>query len=418
MIPHQTDVVIVGAGPYGLSIAAHLAERAVPFRIFGEPMESWLTQMPQDMLLKSEGFASSLYDPDGRMPLSRYCKDIGLPYAGIGLPVPLKTFCDYGLAFQQALVPSLDRRKVANIRQGGAGYILDLDDGEQVAARRVVMAVGISHFSYVPPVLAALAPAFVTHSSMHRDITRFKGRDVVVIGGGASAVDLAAPLHEAGATVRLAARRSMLEIHTKMRLPRPLADRVGAPMTGIGPSWRSWFFTHGAALFRYFPQARRLKWLQSHLGPAGGWFMAHRIWARVPLLLGHTPVAAEAVGDKVRLTFSLANGSTSQIETEHVIAATGYRPDLDRLTFLDRGLRERIAAEDGVPVLSARFQSSVPGLYFVGPAAVNSFGPLMRFAVGAKFTAPRLARHLAATALRAPSRSLAFSWTARVPRAS
>jgi cation diffusion facilitator CzcD-associated flavoprotein CzcO len=260
---NQTDVAIVGAGPYGLSIAAHLARRAVPFRIFGEPMESWLRQMPQEMLLKSEGFASSLYDADGRLTLGRYCREAALPYADIGLPVPLKIFCDYGLAFQRQMVPSLDRRKVATIQPSHAGFIVSLDDGEKITARRVVMAVGISYFNHVPPVLAGLAAALATHSSAHHDVARFKGVDVTVIGGGASAVDLAALLQEAGAKVRLATRRPVLEIHSKMRLPRPLADQLSAPMTGIGPSWRSWFFTHGAPLFRRLPDARRLKWVRS-----------------------------------------------------------------------------------------------------------------------------------------------------------
>jgi hypothetical protein len=98
------------------------------------------------------------------------------------------------------------------------------------------------------------------------------------------------------------------------------------------------------------------------------------------------------------LKFALADGGIAHVDTEHVIAATGYRPDLHRLTMLDPALRDRIAALERAPILSAHFQSSAPGLYFVGPIATNSFGPLMRFAVGAKFTARRLARHLAATA--------------------
>lgn len=56
---------------------------------------------------------------------------------------------------------------------------------------------------------------------------------------------------------------------------------------------------------------------------------------------------------------------------------------------------QRITVSEGSPVLSRHFESSVAGLYFVGLAAADSFGPMLRFAYGAKYTARRLARHLA-----------------------
>lgn len=395
----RTDVAIVGAGPYGLSIAAHLASRGVSFRIFGKPMESWLTQMPRDMLLKSEGFASSLFDPAGRHTLQHYCQERGLPYADLGLPVSLGTFSAYGLAFQKRAVPTLEKTMVTALRKTAQGFSLQLDNGKSLAARRVVMAVGISHFAHLPESLAGLPRERVTHSSAHTDFARFKGQDVVVLGAGSSAIDVAVLLREAGARVRIAARRSEIEIHSKMRLPRPWSDKLRQPMSGIGPSWRSWCFTHLPGVFHHLPEARRLKWTKTHLGPAGGWFMADR-FSRVPRLAGHTLTGAGLQGDKVRLEFTTRDGAHPVIEADHVIAATGYRPDVNRLTFLEPSLAQALATVNDTPILSANFQSSVPGLYFVGPVAANSFGPLMRFAVGAGFVARRLSRHLAATAPR------------------
>jgi len=140
-----------------------------------------------------------------------------------------------------------------------------------------------------------------------------------------------------------------------------------------------------------------MKWVKNHLGPAAGWFMAERI-KPVRVMYGLTPVGAAALGRKLQMSFKDQDGSCFRIETEHVIAATGYRPDLGRLVFLEPALREAVQVLEGAPILSPHFESSVPGLYFVGPAAVHSFGPVMRFAAGAKFASRRMASHLAATA--------------------
>jgi thioredoxin reductase len=403
------DVAIVGAGPYGLSIAAQLAHRGVEHRVLGNPMQFWLTQMPKGMLLKSEGFASSLYDAEGRYTYGRYCAEEGLPYADLGLPVPLETFCRYGLAFQRRAVPTLENKSVVAVERSANGFTLRLDDGEAFMARRVVVAVGVGHFSHMPRELDELPPELASHSSAHHDLARFKGSDVTVLGGGSSAIDLAALLHEAGAKVRLVARKAQLEIHTRMRLPRPLGDRLREPLSSIGPSWRSCFFTGAPLGFYHLPAARRLRLVRNHLGPAGGWFMADR-FGRVPLLLGHTLRAAQVAGSRARLQLAASDGSEVVLKTDHVIAATGYRPDLGRLDFLAPELRTAVAAlRRTTPLLSTHFQSSVPGLYFAGPITANSFGPVMRFAAGAKFTAGRISRHLAGRRFERPIPTI-FDW--------
>lgn len=131
------DVGIIGAGPYGLSIAAHLKARGVSFRSFGSPMHTWRMHMPKGMRLKSEGFASSLYDPDSTFTLANYCRQKGLPYADTGFPVALETFSDYGLEFQERFVPELENKLVTSLRRSTTGFRIDLDNGEVVAARRV-----------------------------------------------------------------------------------------------------------------------------------------------------------------------------------------------------------------------------------------------------------------------------------------
>ena len=226
----MVDVAIIGAGPYGLSIASHLQARGVDFRIFGSPMHTWRTQMPKGMRLKSEGFASRLYDPESAFTLGHYCQQHGIPYADIGFPIPLDTFIAYGQEFQKKFVPQLEDKAVVSLNRTPSGFQITLGDGEVVGARKVIVAVGISHFQHVPPVLSALPDEFVSHTSGRNTFEAFRGRTVAVIGAGASALDVAAVLHQTGASVQLVARKPVVRFHDPPgRIPRPLpATRWGA----------------------------------------------------------------------------------------------------------------------------------------------------------------------------------------------
>lgn len=400
----SVDVVVVGAGPYGLSIAAHLEAAGVEFRIFGSAMSTWKEHMPKGMLLKSDGFASNLYDPGGVFPLEEFCRQEGLPYAPLGMPVPLETFYNYGIAFQRRFVPRLEEKEVVRVGREPGGFRVELSVGETLLTPKLIVAVGITHFAYLPPSVSGLPPELLTHSSEHSDLSRFRGRRVTVLGGGASAADIAADLHEAGAETTIMARQPKIHFHDPARTPRPLWQRLLHPGTGLGPGWRSRFCTDAPLLFRLLPASLRLKIVHVHLGPAPGWAVKQRVVGKVRILTGHSLLRAEAANGAVVLTVSNSEGKTSTHTADHVIAATGYLPDLRRLAFLSEEMRSQIATLDGAPVLSSTFESSLPGLHFVGLAASRSFGPLLRFAFGARFTAKRLARHLARSLRKTPAR--------------
>jgi putative flavoprotein involved in K+ transport len=393
----RLQAIIVGAGPYGLSIAAHVKAAGLRFRIFGAPMNTWREQMPKGMYLKSDGFASSLSDPTSSFTLKRYCRELGFPYDDTKIPVPLETFTAYGVAFQKKLVPELENRQVVAISPARIGFSVTLDSGEIVETDKVVLAVGIRHFDYLPPQLRHLPAGLLSHSSAHSQPECFRGRNVTVLGSGASALDLVALLHEAGANATLLARASSLAFHDPPGAkPRGLFKRLRHPQSGIGPGLRSRFYTDAPLLFHRLPLALRLKIVRTHLRPAAGWPMKNRVMGQVPLLLGYSIAAAEPDGTRVRLHLVATDGTKKLYETDHIIAATGYRPDLERLAFLDGRIRAGVASVGNTPVLSADFQSSVPGLYFVGLAAANSFGPMLRFAFGSYFTARHVSKHLAA----------------------
>jgi len=390
------DLAIVGAGPYGLSIAAHLADTGLSFRIFGSPMQSWRRHMPKGMHLKSEGFASNLYDPHGAFTLRHYCEENRLPYADIGIPVPIETFVAYGLEFQRRFVPMLEETEITSLHRNGNGFELETAAGQTVQARRVILATGLTHFDHMPPILAGLPPEFVSHSSRHCDLDRFSGKKVAVLGAGASALDIAALAHEAGAQVELVARAGRIAFHHFIAEPRPLWQRLRNPRSGLGIGWRSRLCTDAPLLFHVMPQEFRHRVVRTHLGPAPGWFIRERIEGKVPMHLSAEIESASVDAGVVRLRLLQSDGSSRELVADHLIAATGYNVSVSKLGFLDDSLRSRIQTVDDTPVLSAKFQTSEPGLYIVGVASANSFGPMTRFAYGAGFTARAISRHLAA----------------------
>jgi cation diffusion facilitator CzcD-associated flavoprotein CzcO len=401
------ETAIIGAGPYGLSIAAHLRNRGISFRIFGRPMDSWVAHMPKGMMLKSDGFASNIYDPNAKFTLKDFCAERGIEYADMGKPVGLATFGDYGLAFRDRMVPELEDKIVVSVERAADGsFLLRLDDGEEVKVRRVVLAIGITHFVHVPENLAQLPPQFLSHSYNHHDLAAFKGRSVVVLGAGSSAIDMAGLLRDADADVQLVARATSLKFHTAPQpgKRRSLWKRLRHPDSGLGPGMRSRFFSDAPALFHYLPEGFRLKVVRTTLGPSAGWFVKDKVMGRVPLLLGYNVERAEIQNGKVHLHLRASDGSTREVVTDHVVAATGYKVDTERLKFLNSDIRVKLKCVNGTPVLSSNFESSVPGLYFVGLAAANSFGPVMRFAFGAGFAARRLTQAMVKALARTPAK--------------
>lgn len=399
----MVNTAIIGAGPYGLSIASHFRRAGIPFRIFGRPMDSWLNHMPKGMMLKSDGFASNIYDPEEKFTLSQFCAERGIQYADAGVPVSLETFVAYGLAFRERMLPELEDKLLVSLDRAPEGFALRLDSGETVMARRVVLAVGITHFEFVPANLAHLPPEFLTHSFRHADPEAFRGRNVVVIGGGASAMDLAAVLHESGAEVQLVARQSELKFHsTPTGKPRSRWQQIRHPKSGLGPGLRSRFFSNAPGVFHYLPEGIRVDLVENTLGPSAGWFVKDKM-SRVPCLLGYTPQGAEVHDDRVHLKLRAADGTEREVVTGHIIAATGYKVDLARLGFLSTEIRSKVKVVKGSPVLSSTFESSVPGIYFAGLAAANSFGPVMRFAFGAGFAARRLTQTMTKALAYSPS---------------
>jgi len=381
----QIEAAIIGAGPYGLSAAAHMKSLGRDVCVFGEPMEFWANKMPKGMLLRSPRVASNISDPNHAYSLEAYEASIQIPAAA---PLPLSTFVEYGRWFRHHLGSAVDSRKVSRVEQNSGVFRITTEDGETVRASRVIVATGIGPFRKTPAVFNDLPRKQVSHCYEGRDVERFAGRRVAVIGAGQSSLESAALLHEAGADVEIIAREESLRWigkHKWLHQMGPIS-RMLYSSHDVGPVGISRLVAY-PRLVSCIPLKIRDKIRTRAVKPGGSQWLPARLKA-VKVTTGQSVTKARAVGDEVALTLS----DGSERRTDHVLCGTGYRVDISRYDFLPGELSGRVEQFDGYPKLSRGFSSSVPGLHFIGATAARSFGPLLYFVAGTEFAS----RHLTA----------------------
>lgn len=378
--------VVIGAGPYGLSVAAHLRGQNVPTQTFGKPMEFW-KKMPEKMYLKSFWSAASLSDPGGKYNLDKYAATV---HSHEQKPIPLPFFLDYCRWFQERAVPDIDATYVASLTHDGKQFHLQLADGRSVEARHVVVAAGIAPFAYIPQFARDLPLTLASHTQEHTDLSRFKGRNVAVVGKGQSALEYAALLHEAGATVEVIARGSIIWINRKLYNNTGPAKHIFYPPSDVGPPGLNWVIAY-PLVFSRLPDKTRYSIDRRAVRPAGAQWLRPRVEGKVRLTPDTEIVKATAQGEGLRC--QLSDGSTREID--HLFLGTGYKASIDKFTFIDPALRQQVRQRDGYPVQNAWFESSVPHLYFVGAISGYTFGPICRFVAGSDAAAHQVAQHIA-----------------------
>ena len=390
----QYDVVVVGAGPYGLSVAAHLLGKGLNVAIFGKPLKLWREHMPKGMYLRSHWWATNLSDPQKKYGFEQFFRVSEYDKC---YPVPIEAFIDYGMWFQKQVVPDVDTTYVSSIERKDGQFFLTLEDGRTLVAPAVVMAIGLYYYANRPAEFDHVSDELVTHSFAHADFSRFAGKEVGMIGGGQSGVEYSALLHEVGAKVHLITKRPIHWLGPDTDDQRSLMDQIRAPRAGIAPGWKNWALEYLPYLFQRFPQARKDRYIRNHYNAAGSDWLRDRVIGKVELHEGRI-VEKFTEGDS-HLNVTLSDGKA--LNLDHLILSTGYQVDIKRLAMLSPSLLTEIQQDEGTPILNNWFESSVPGLYFVGLSSLRSFGPLYRFVVGAKAAAPRVASAAARRATQA-----------------
>lgn len=382
----QTNTIVVGAGPYGLTAAAHLAHAGVPTMTFGRPLSFWKECMPEGMHLRSSWGASSIAHPQERFSLDDHQSRIDRK---ISKPIPGTDFISYGEWFQQNAVPDVDERAVTLVSRSAGGFDVTLDDGEILHAKNVVMATGLAGTEWHPAPFDDLEPGKVTHAVKIRRPDRFANTSVLVVGSGQSAVETAVLLHEAGADVQILARRQAIHWLTRSGWLHKAPDWVQRMLyasTDVGPPGLSQIVAR-PRLFSRLPERLRIPIAERSIRPAAsGWLLPRS--SGIATAEGERAVEANVIDGEVRLRTDKGR----EISVDHVVLGTGYRPQVSTQLLLDEQLRSTIAVDNvGLPVLKNGFMSSVPGLHFVGAMAAGTYGPLMRFVSGTSFAGKTVA---------------------------
>ncbi|MGI8524596.1 MAG: NAD(P)-binding domain-containing protein [Pseudolabrys sp.] len=387
------EVAVIGAGPYGLSVGAHLKAANIATRVFGEPMGFWQRNMPRGMRLRSAWRASNLSDPTGQFALDAYAKQTGFHARE---QMRLEDFVRYGQWFQSQAVPDLDPRKVSSVEDAPAGFRLVLEDGTAVHARRVVIAMGLRNQDFRPAEFAALPSSLVSHSAEHDNLGIFSGKRIAVVGRGQSAVESAVLAHEGGAQVDLISNGGVHWIGSETpvdgkALLWTVHGILDAP-SAVGPFPLNWL-NDMPGMTRLLPDGVRAKLSKRSLRPAATAWLRPRA-SHLGFVSGKKVIEAKAAAKKIAIR--LDDGATAMFD--HVLLSTGYRMNIARFGVLADDIVHRVGCVDGYPRLSGGFESSVPGLHFVGSSSVRSIGALMRFVAGAAYTARNVTRAVRAQA--------------------
>ncbi len=367
-------------------------------------MDSWINHMPQGMFLKS--VINDIAAPASGSSLGDFCRDTCIEAFDDWHPVPIASFIDYSLSFQERNVPTVEQTMVVGVTPATEGFHIALADGETLTARSVIDATGHLRFRHVPQALRASGggeDGLVSHVSDHTEYSRFCGKDVAVVGAGQSALECAVQLQEIGANVHLLVRNPELHWGGPPIEGSSIFRRLFKPRTPYGPGWSHVFVTEAPTLIRHLPVAMRLALVGRTYGPSGAWWLKSRFSPDIHTSLSTTVDSLCERNGKAVLRLRSPSGETRSLAVDHVIAGTGYAVDVDRLSHLDPAIRNRVAraGDSGSPRLSATFESTVPGLYFAGLTAAATFGPLLRFVHGTNFSAPTIAAAIAGTRIPA-----------------
>jgi FAD-dependent urate hydroxylase len=374
----DTQLLVIGAGPYALSAAALARENGIDTVVLGRPMGFWREHMPEGMFLRSG--PDWHLDGAGVDTLEAYLEERQISPDEVD-PIPIDLFLDYADWFRRR--KGLDVREdfVTGLEKTNGRFEATLESGQRVAADSVVAAPGVRHYTCAPDWAGSLPPERCAHTCDLVNFDSLAGARVMIIGGRQSAYEWAALIREHGAE-----RIDVVHRHDVPRFERVswrFVDEHVERTLDVPGYWRKLPKAEQDAIARRFWEVGRLT-LEYWLTPRLGSDCVHR-WP------GSEVAAVEPDGDSLRVTLS----DSTKLAVDHIVLGCGYRADLGNVPYL-RGVAEQIEVTDGFPVLDESFQTTLDGLYVTGFSATRDFGPFFGFVKGAPAAATLVVRDLAA----------------------
>lgn len=374
----DTELLVIGAGPYAYSVAAHARARGVRTRIVGRPMGFWRDRMPDGMYLRS-GRDWSL-DADDEHTFAAYFEEQGYG-ADEHDPIPIAVFLDHTEWFRDRKGLEVEEVLVSMLDHADGRFVATMADGSTVTAEHVLAAPGVAHFAQLPEWYGEVPADRRTHTSERVTFEDLAGARVAVVGGRQSAYEWAALLCDHGAS----------RVDVVHRHDTPAFEKV------------SWAFVDAyveqtlqhRGWWRGLPESRRQE-IAREFWTVGRLTLEPWLTPRLdPAVVRSRPrtVVTSVGGDAVGVRLELSDGDV--LEVDHVIAASGYRADLAAVPYL-AGVLDRVSMTDGFPDLSTGFETTLPGLFVTGFAATRDFGPFYGFTKGC----PSAARIAVAEMLR------------------
>jgi cation diffusion facilitator CzcD-associated flavoprotein CzcO len=369
----QTNVLIIGAGPFGLSLAAYLGYLGIDHLVAGKPMEFWKNNMPQGMFLRSASDWS--LDPTEQFSILNYLNALGKTPAQVE-PLSLEFYLQYAQWFQEQSDIQTLPFYVTRLDQVDGRFHASLENGDVIEAQHVVVAIGMGYFKNQPSELGGILPeGRFQHTCDAVQLSALKGKRVLIFGGRQSAFEWAALLNDEGAA----------EVHLSHRHDSPKfaeADWTWVPPLVDG-------MVDNLAWFRNLAQEEKDAIVKRMWGEGR---LKVEPWLEKRVMKPNTRIHANSklvhCVERPDGTLDIRLDNGEDFVVDDIILATGYKVDMSRVSFLSAGnLSEKVAVKNGFPVLDPHFQTSVNGLYFTSLPAAQDFGPFFGFTVSVRTSA-------------------------------